>query len=253
MDPDDALTALHSTSSLRDVARASFTGFSAVKLHTPVPGVVYTPRSNNFDLLNKWSQSAGKSLTELILCDFRTADSVDIALMLSSLERDCHALRNLNIVNMAADNPTLIQDILNKTYGRLRDLVLDGSSIDAVERSGAGLRKLTIRGECPSIVAALCTVGRTWEDIEVSDKRLTRSDFVQVRGLCPHLSRINLKATDGNALVSFADILCPYRAQLRFAGDLNEMHPAQTCAATPLDRSRACLRRLRWRAPACWS
>lgn len=103
---EDALTVVHPSCPLRDVARPLFSTLQG-----------YPPSSNSEEVfvrlpddidcrrLTRWFDLAGQSLAELVLpAGFEGADPEDIILMLEAFEKNCLALRSLDIADTACND-----------------------------------------------------------------------------------------------------------------------------------------------------
>lgn len=221
VEPDDALMAVDPASALYDVARASFPNLSTTAYPENDEGyVVYLRNESDPSCLTRWLRSAGESLTALTLGNrICAADSDTLEEMLQVLEKNCVAVRRLDIdgcfmYHSIHEKSDLSKIILEKTRGRLHELVAREFDAPAIEQHCSGLKVLHLQGRCDRFLDVLRVVGPTFESIQYRG-RLISIDFEQIQKLCLKLSSIDLMA-ECEHRAAYTDLLCSYGAQLRF-------------------------------------
>lgn len=204
--PQDALTSVHSSSPLSDVASSSFP-------------VITLPMSH--ELVAEWLQSAGESLVDLTMNRGALHGLGSIEPTLESLVGNSRALRRLDIGHLS---PTLPNDLLRATRGRLHELVANRWAMKGIELHCMGLRKLVLyvaHYDYPAgrgLDGMLRAAGSTLESFKIRAESImcSRKQFEEVREHCPKLSSIHILAFGDATLSAYADLLCSYGAQLRF-------------------------------------
>lgn len=177
--------------------------------------VCYLPCDRDASLLTRWLQSAGGLLEELWLeLELEDADMSAFQPMLQALERNCGSLRRLDIRYF--NHPGLAKAVLEKTHGRLHDLVTSDMNVTAVRRNSVGLRKLQFSKSSTHILGAFRAVGPTLESIQCCQP-LTREDLKQVRCLCSNQSSISMFPGRDDDWTAYVYFLCSYDEQLRSA------------------------------------
>lgn len=214
--PEDALMAVHPSCALCDVARAGFTRLITKRPSLEEEPAVHLPNEQDPALLTRWFQSAGHSLEELILSDkIECANAEDLQPMFEAFEENCLVLRRLQLLNLSG---IVLPSMLRATRGRLYELRVHGEDAPEIETCCTGLRKLQLHAKSKNILGILRVVGPTMESIDCT-QLLTSEELRQVRDLCPKLTSISLKVKNDTAvgLSAFANLLCSYGSQLRFA------------------------------------
>lgn len=221
VDSNDAITAMDPSCALCGVARASFTRLctkSTIVTEDERNWVVLSEVSEPW-LPPKWLQTDGEYLTELRMDIELTAfDSGRIDEMLQELERNCLALRHLDIVNVSRNEivaTRVRRHLLEKTRGRLHELVAKTVDIPAIQLFCSGIKKLVL-GDISrhGFLDMLSVVGPTLESINCRAE-LSERDCEQTQQLCPKLFYIVLWVRNHHS--AYAGLLCSYGAQLRYA------------------------------------
>lgn len=178
-------------------------------------------------------------MTTLKLDDAEVFTSSDYHPVLCALKTKCPVLRSLDILDFRSEQNSFAGELLCALEGKLYTLFASGYQASIIAENDRRLRHLNLLEEPSSFRDLVYAVGPPLESFEIhfinSGIKPEMEPEVLVKEFCPKLTSIKFREVPPWHGKGYADVLCSFGSQLRFAclDDLPKAFCAQVVSCCP--------------------